>query len=247
MTNINGKKRKLNMKYTTDKEQRDFFQKAGRLELAGLISPKQLEEVNKVIDEALVGRLGISPDKWYALPASELFMRGRDLWRDSPALKKFVSQPRFTEIAADLMRKKPIRLGYDQLLPSLRQRIGGEGEPYSTFMNQTTTLENISSLRGILGGLMICLSSSRSESDAREEDDPFPIEAGNVLFLSPQAPISLKQLHKHPGQRYYLILYTQELAHYQLQPQDPHVHGLKQLGYTYEDKLSDVIHPIIYR
>ena len=235
------------MKYTTDKDQRDFFQKEGKLELAGLLSPTQVEGVNKAIDEALAGRLGVPPEKWYSLPANELFMRGRDLWRDSPVLKKFVSQPRFTEIAADLMRKKPLRLGFDQLFPSMRQRIGGEGEPYSAFMEQTTTLENMSSLRGIIGGLVVCLSSPSSTVVDRETNDPFPFEAGNVLFLSPQALISLKHIQQHPGQRYYLILYTQEIAHYQPQSLDPHAHGLKQLGYSYEEKLSDVIHPIIYR
>jgi hypothetical protein len=240
------------MKFATAKEHRDFFQKQGWIEFEGLLSDSQLISVNQAIDQVLAERLNVSSDQVHLTSPEKLYLQGHDLWRSHSILHKFVAQARFAEIIGELIEKKPLRLGCDQFFPFFYPGPFSkeQGSVYSHFLNQTTSLEAVSCMQGVICGLLLALNEkeefSSSEERGMEGIDIFPRKAGNVIFFQPTIPINWSHLCKHVGQRFYLIIYTSVIAHYRLQPQDPHTHALKRLGYVFNDKLSDKLNPIIY-
>lgn len=230
------------MKISIAKEHKDFFEKEGWIEFEELLSPSQLNQFNQAIDLALKERLQLPPEKINKLSHEELFAAGRDLSRQHEALRKCVSQPRLAEIASSLVEKKPLRLGYDQLLPTFTPSLFHDLAPqtYEKFIDLATTLEEVSCLTDVAVGLIICLGPETDE-------ETLSFNKGYVAFFNPQAPLALVRLKSHPGQRYLMIVYTETQANYILQPNDPHTHDLKKLGYVFNDKLSDKTHPIVYR
>ncbi len=241
------------MKFATAKEHRNFFQNHGWIEFEELISNDQLTLANQAIDQVLAERLNASPERLRLLPSEQLYLQGHDLWRSNSILRKLVTQTRFAEIASELIEKKPLRLGCDQLFPARHQQTqlsATAPQVYTHFLEQTTTLEAVSCLQGVTCGLMLSLGGKETvpfEKIPSEGADIFPSQPGHVIFFRPNIPIKWDSLYLHEGQRFYLIVYTQMSAHYQLQPQDPHTHALKRLGYVFNDKLNDRLHPIIYR
>ncbi len=238
------------MKYSTAKEHRDFFQKQGWIEFEGLIPEEQLISVNAAIEQVLGERLIISPSGLKSLSSEQRYVHGHDLWRSHPVLKKFVSNTRFAEIVSELIEKKPLRLGYDQLLPSSQDNpfTDKSEHVYLHFMEQISTLQNVSCLLDVVCGFIVSLNDCKK---VREEPvagaDVFPSQAGRVIFFKPELDVNWAQIQEHMGQKFYMVVYTQMTSHYQLQPQDPHTHALKRLGYVFNDKLSDKLNPIIYR
>ncbi|MBA3721837.1 MAG: hypothetical protein H0W88_05495 [Parachlamydiaceae bacterium] len=242
------------MKFAIAKEHRDFFNKHGGVEFDNFLTPEQVNQFNSAIDLALSQRLDVEVEKLRKVNSEQLFINGRDLWRLNTDLRKLVSQPRLAEIASELIESKPLRLGYDQLFPARHSANWSNttaNQVYSNFLLQSTSLEQISCLQGVLCGVMLCLSSpSQTQLENIEEEeglDIFPSQAGNALFFQPTALFNLRKLLRHSEQRYYLVVYTQTQANYIFQSGDPLTHELKHLGYVLNDKLTDKLNPIIYR
>lgn len=240
------------MKFAIAKEHRDFFQKQGWIEFENFLSADQLAQANQAIDQVLAERLQLPLERLPQLPSESSYLQGRDVWRSNPFLSKLVKQPRFAEIASELIETKPLRLGYDQVLPApysfkfspLKQQV------YTHFMEQTASLEAVSCLQGVVCGLILTLKHSGEprEGSSLEGINIFPTRSGSAIFFQPTISINWSALFSClPEERFYLIVYTQAMARYHLQPQDPHTHALKQLGYVFNDKLNDHLHPIVYR
>ena len=240
------------MKFAITKEQRDFFQKQGWIEFEELISSDQLVLSNHTINKILADRLHKPLEKLGQLTSEQVFLQGRDLWRSNPSLFQ-LTKLRFAEIASELIDKKPLRLGYDQFFPSPDQAQPAKGTPhaYSHFIGNTASLEAVSCLQGIVCALMLALgpenNPSSGEATAAEGINVFSATPGNAIFFLPHFPVNWGNLHAYPSQRFYLIVYTQAMAYYQLQPKDPHTHSLKHLGYIFNDQLNDKLNPIVYR
>ena len=241
------------MKFSTAKEHRDFFQKNGWIEFEGLLSNEQLRAANQSIDQVLAERLNISPERIKFVSSEKIYLHGRDVWRQHPLLQKFVAQMRFAEIATELIEKKPLRLGYDQILPAYQEPPFSQKnvQVYSHFIEHTLSLQTVSCLQGVACGLMIMLGEEKGSVVEKEKSvegiDVFPSQPGNVIFFQPHISIDWSCLAARLEQRFYLVVYTLANAHYQLEPCDPHTHALKQLGYIFNDKLSDKLNPIVYR
>lgn len=247
------------MKFSTAKEHRDFFQKYGWIEFEGLVSNDQLSLTNQAIDQVLAERLNVFPERLQTLSSEKFYLQGHDLWRSNPFLQKLVVQTRFAEIAAELIEKKNLRLGYDQFFPAHQQILfSQETQVYSHFLEKTTSLQAVSCLQGVACGLILSLGgkeeassqeakAAEGETKAGEGIDIFPSQPGNIIFFQPRVLIKWNHLYHYLGQKFYLIVYTLASAYYQLEPQDPHTHALKRLGYVFNDKLNDKLNPIIYR
>lgn len=214
------------MKFTIAKEHKDFFHKNGFIEFEQFIPASQIDQVNKI-----TFALGNKPD--------EQFSRGFGLWRSHPELRKFISQPKICEIVVELFEKKPLRIGYDQFLPSSNDPLFQEyGQtPYYKFIREHASLEQISSIKSILCGVLISLSTSTSK------DSFFPSQAGNAVFIDPKKEIDFSKLQSPC----YLIVYTQEKSYYEPQPKDPHATIWKEWGYAFHDHLNEKLNPIMYR
>ena len=236
------------MKFATASEHRDFFQKQGAIEFEGLISSEQLKQLNKEINSTLSAHLKIAPSDLKKQTSQTLFMNGRDLWRDQPNLKKIVWQKIFSEIAAELIEAKPLRLGFDQYFPS-PSRFGlsdNESRSYDDLLNKKLPLIDISSLQGVLCGLMLCTFAPVAEAEAIP-GDIFSTTAGNGVFFAPETPLAFDRMRNLMGNNYLMLVYVQQTTVYVPGQEDPQTHALKKLGYTYGDKLNDKLNPIIYR
>lgn len=239
------------MKFALSKEHHDFFQNQGYIQFDGFLSKDQIDSLSHSIDKALEHKLNLDQSKISSLSAEQLFLQGRDLWRQNDELRKWACQQRFAATAAELTRKRMLRLGYDQLMPGQQPNHLLTGS-YQQFLDQEISLEAMSCVSNVACGLIISLSDGikkEEEPNASVQGiDLFPFKTGNAVFVTPQTLINLRSIFQHTGQRFYFIIYTDQAAWYLLQPCDPHTHDWKQeLGYSFNEKLSDKRHPIVYR
>lgn len=225
------------MKLAIDNVQRQYFRKNHAIEFE-LLSPLQLDELNHGIEQALGPSAGESADKTFAA--------GRDLWRRNELVKKYVTNRSLAEIASELIEYKPLRLAFDQFYPSLSKTSPFlQKGLYKQFLQQPRSLKEISSIQGLLCGLVICLSG-----EPGEENKPvtiFPSIPGNGTFFSVDAVLDFQELLQEQAHRYLMVAYTHATSIYVLEENDPQTHELKRLGYVFGDKLSDRDHPLVYR
>jgi hypothetical protein len=241
------------MKYVVDKEHRSFFQKEGKIEFDGIFTIEQLALLNQAIDEALLARCSLPQTKLAKGPEEQRFMAGRDLWRDQEELRKFITHGRLTETVAELVEQRPLRIGYDQLFPACPARIFDNA--YIQYLRQSGSLNDMSSIEGIICGVMIPLSNPVKTAEPSMTDlntpseslDVFSSQMGNAVFFQSGKSIDWEHLLKYTGQRYLLIAYAQMSATYRLQATDPHTHMLKRLDYRFGDRLNDKCHLVVAR
>lgn len=234
------------MKLAIIKEHRDFFQKNGLIEFEDFLTEEQIQAFDQGINQALAQKTGLSAEKWRQLSSDQLFVQGRDLWRSDEGLRKLTCQPRLAQIVSELIEQKPLRLGYSQLLTVRQSEPSGKQPTVSSqFFQQQASLNDVSCLSGVACGLLLCLSGAEEEES--HASDIFPYKPGHAILFQPTLTVPWEQIYQHAGQRFYLITYTYLLAHYQLQPKDPHTHLLKHLGYVFNDKLSDRLNPVVFR
>lgn len=240
------------LKFALAKEHYLHFEKQQFIEIEGVIPLEQILQLQLNIDKTLALSM-TEYGRWRAQPVpDELFLDGRDLWRRSAVVKKMVLDRTLAQIAAELMRKKYIRLGYDQFLlggplkaPS--EKFSDELEGARTLLlNPKTTLEEISCLQGALCGLIICLSSAMQPIEPRP-NSIFPVQAGNITYFTAQASIDFSELSQREGQKFLLIVYAEKTTLYIPNSKDPNWHALKRLGYVFGDRVSDQLHPVLYR
>jgi hypothetical protein len=231
------------MKFSTDKPHRDYFYKHGTIEFDALFTSDQIHELNKAIDHILCQKLSIASSQLPRQESNDLFLQGRDLFRQEDSIKKLVLHRRLAEIAVELTEARSLRIGYDQLLP-------GEPKPpyidtaYNQFLMNPGTLQDKSCLIPVICGLIICLEPSP------DEEAPSPLFSktpGNGIFFKADLPMDLSNLTQSPGGRYLLITYVDPRTVYVFNEKDPHTHHLKHIGYVFGDRLSDKLNPLIYR
>jgi len=235
------------MNFAIIKEHRDFFRKHRWIEFEGLLTKDQKENLLKESTAVLSKRLKAQAADIFQSPADKLFNAGRDLWRDSSKLKKIILGKSLAEAASELIEKKPLRFGYDQLFPS--PKLSVEEDSYSKFLTEDLTLQEISCIQGVLCGLMLCIvepTVSSSETPL-EKSAVFSSRAGNGVIFAPDMPIPLKELNHRPGAVYLLLVYADVNAVYCLEEKDYHTHHFKRWGYHFGDRLSEILNPLVYK
>jgi len=251
------------MKFTVAKEHRDFFRKHFRIEFSNLFSVEQCEQLMAERLVILSERLNVSKANFNATSVSSQFMAGFDLWRGNAILKKLILQKSLAEVAAELLEVRALRMGYDQLIPDLSATaISAPDDPYRNWLLQTSSLQDISSIQGIMTGLIICLKAPQLEDEpietastdleAKTVTPPivvtpslFSTTPGNGVYFSPDAPLDFNDLAARQGYTYLLIVYTKATSVYCKRENDPHTNEFRQLGYNFGDRLSDRYHPLI--
>lgn len=245
------------MKLAISPEQRHFFRKHRKLELEGLLSTEQLKKINSSLEGVIGKRLNVRPDRAFLEPPGRIYTAGRDVWRSEDVLKKLVLNSQFAELASELIEFKPLRIGFDQLYPSLpvEARPMDHSDPYRETLLRPQNLKELSCIQGVLCALAICLVGSESPVLAEDSEGVatpsapviFPNVAGNGVIFDPQTTIDFRSILQKEPHRYLLITYTQATSLYFLQETDPLTHEMKRLGYVFGDRLSDKLHPIVYR
>lgn len=225
------------MKFAVDSAHRDFFKNNLAIEFQEFFTADQIQHLREQLMSSLKQRLkekGVAFDK---ATSEQLYLTGRDLWRSSADLRKFVAQSKLADIAADLLEERQIRLGYDQYVPLPPSHQEKLDSAYHSLLRSELTLNSASCIQGILCGAMIALQ------DEPETKSPiFPTRAGNVIYFDPAAPLAFSE-----GCEALMIVYTRAKAQYILQPNDPNTHDFKKLGYVFGDSLKDKLNPNLKR
>ncbi len=146
-----------------------------------------------------------------------------DLWRTDDRIKKIVLRPTLAEVASNLSKKYPIRIGYDLLIDG----------PIS---EKSLNLIEMSSIRKVVCGLVIQLSNYDGE------DPIVPKKKGSGIYFNPFFPLSFPE-----GCHLLLIAYAADVAIYIPEKRDPNLHALKKLRYGFGDHLRSETHPIVYK
>lgn len=241
------------MRIAVDGVQKSFFDNEQFIELEGLLRPQQAEILAAEARSIVCERLRI-PVAAYSLQSDrKIFGAGRGLWRDRETFQRLSCHSGLAVIAADLFRRRPLRIAYDQLwVPRRMGRIGASFYP-QMLAKETVTLEDLSSIQGLVGGLMICLEGEEEVDDephnpmVGEKLDPFPRIKGSGIYFSAETPLDLSFINKESTNSYLLIAYASLQAVYVHCPGDPNTHDLKDDGFAFGDSLRQEIHPLVVR
>lgn len=242
------------MKFAIVKQHLDFFYQRHYIEFENLLTPNEVESLTDGIKTVLANRLSTQPGKLSYQKLKTLYLNGFDTWRESDLVKKIALRPLFAEVASNLVKKKPLRIGFDQAFctPSIEEDLEANMPP---LFKHDTTICQTSCLQGISCGLILHLSAPAVPAHLSElsiENDvkaliPIPRQAGSGIFFSPDMPLSLEHLMVMPGALQLLIVYTEDKTFYRLNNADPQTHLYKKMGYVFGDKLKNTTHPLIYR
>ncbi|MBA3817152.1 MAG: hypothetical protein H0X29_11680 [Parachlamydiaceae bacterium] len=250
------------MKFAVAKEHRDFFNKYFRIEFNKLFSAEQCHQLMAERLVILSERLKVSKANFKTTSVNSNFMAGFDLWRGNGALKKIILQKSLAEIAADLLEVRALRIGYDQLIPSLPKiAIFEPNDAYNNWLSQTSTLHERSSIQGLMAGLIICIKAPVAEVEQEHASDPataeiiikplieapsfFSTTLGNGVYFSPETPLDFSDLASRRGYTYLLIAYSKGTSVYCKKDSDVHTNAFRPLGYNFGDRLNDRFHPLI--
>jgi hypothetical protein len=232
------------MRFATAKEHRDYYEKNGYIAFDSLLTSAQLEVLTEGLHKTVEER-AMTPALRLRRQFSDVkFAVGRDIWRSHEGAKKIILQKGLAEVASDLFQTHPLRIIYDQFLPSRGKFPAStkEEESYSQLLGLNASLEEMSAYQGIVGGIIICLKA------LEETENPlFSSKEGLAVFIHPQHVIDFSPLQSTVNGEYLLIVYGQKKTVYIKNERDPHVNHLRNLGYQFGDRLSDNIHPYILR
>jgi len=217
-------------KFAVDPHHRDYYLKQHTIEFEGLISEPHLAELRQNL-KSLFG----------AIPPAKYFEEGRDLWRRSAPFKRLARNVAFAEIAADLTNTLQLRLGLDQFFPPFEPY-----EPlYANYLKGGVTLSEVSSIQGVICGLMLCLKAP--SKPAEHPSQLFSVKAGNGIFFDPNWQMPLQEKEGRSDGEYLLIVYADPSAVYIQQEKDPLNHLWKRLDYGYGDRLKEKTHPTLLK
>lgn len=223
------------MRVTLAQEHIDHFNKTGSIEFDSVLSAEECEKLLASSEQYLKKRMGVSEKNPLDFSSNEsLFLHGRNLWKDGLEIKKLCSKKQFGEIAYHLFRKKPLKLAFDQYLRT--------GTLQDCPLTPNSTLQEISSIRPLLGAVIIMLSPDALPT----EEVLIPKKAGNALFVSASAPLPLTSLFNEKYLSLLVIAFTAGKPNYCLETRDPHTHSLKKEGVVFGDTAGEDLCPTLF-
>lgn len=213
------------MKFAITLDQRDHLRKKKYIPFLGLLKNGEIALLNNGIEEALTSYVknGL---------LSPIFF-GRDLWRRSSQVKRIVFSKRLSELAFELLQKKPLRLAYDQIF--FEENVHAAKPSIRSVYKENISIQAQCCITNLLGLFFFCVKKSLSFNE------------GDGFFILSTATIPLELLEMTQGGRFFAIGYADSFSQYLHEPLDLEVHFLKSLGYVFGDKLNDKMHPILFR
>lgn len=231
------------MKFAVAPQQKSFFKHNQYIELDGLLNENTFQALKDGIKKTLALRLNTDESRLDKCTAQQLFTAGHDIWRSQNDVKKAIANTQMGEILYELFDERPLRLGYDLVLPSERYASFSGAEPlhYSKYIENDRLLERMGSIQGVLGAVIFCLEAPSHPLEG------WPSAVGNVLVVSNNYQIPLQNLQSHTGALYLIAVYCRDRSVYVMQSTDPHTNSFKQAGYNPGDRLNEKNNPVIYR
>jgi hypothetical protein len=265
------------MKYHIEIGHIDRVKDHGWILFEQVFSPSQMQDVREASLSSAAERAGGSGSTLELQTASpvELYRVGRDHWRVSDVLRRFVLRPQVNAIGSELFEQRPLRLAYTQLLGGRKDAVLGQEPPRTSPFDGPHSLKEFSPVQGLVGAAIVCLEAplfapevpvapKREEEDERREyrqvpepqpeqdQEPeyeafWPSEVGDVVYVHAEHPLHLGTLNAMQGGRFLLIAYSHGSAVYAYNAVDPLTHALQKYDYAYGDRLSDARNPIVAR
>ncbi len=233
------------MKLSIAKEHLSFFYKNNYIEFESLISQKDLDLLKEEIPSIIALRLNAQKTDLCSASQSRLYTSSFDIWRGSKKLKKIFLRPHLGEIAATLVKRKKVRMGFDQVFyktPCLKKE--------SSFFMGEHSLASFACVQGLVCGLLLHIDGTLPDLPHPPLDRnviPSPHKGGNGVFFLQNAPLSLAHLRASSnGALQILIAYAGETAIYRYSKEHMNTHAYKKLGYVFGDRLQRNTHPFIY-
>lgn len=223
------------MKFTLAQSHIDHFNKTGSIEFEEVFTENECEELLKKAEDVLIKRVSPSRDNPLDLFSNEnLYLQGRNIWRDGVETKKLCLKKQVGDFAFQLFRKKPIKIAYDQYIRT--------GTLQDCPFKENATLQEISSIRPLLGALIILLTPNTLSV----ENPLLPKKAGNALYVAGNVVLPLSSLFNEKNTSVLVIAFTAASAIYCLEPKDPHTHSLKKDGLVFGDTIGEELCPTLY-
>lgn len=236
------------MRFSLTHQQSSYFTDNGFIEFDELLSDDVIRRLRQELKQEVSKRLNYSFER---CSAEQIYRAGRDLWRENDYISKLVRKVGISGLAAEVFHEQPLRLAYDQCICG--------GLPFE----DGQSLEEMSSIQGLVGGLLICVDGDlereeKAESTERklrrsvEDAEPDPIDVfsphrGSAIFFAPDRPLIKDSLAHDPRRCYLLIAYATMRPVYVRRAGDPHAHGLKDYDYVFGDTLKEETHPLVFR
>jgi hypothetical protein len=223
------------MKFTLAQEHIDHFNRTGMIEFYDLFSEQECEDILTKAENALIKRINPTPSNPLSISSNEsLFYYGKNIWKEGVDIKKICAKKQLGETAYHLLRKKPIKLAYDQYIRT--------GTLQDCPFKEDGTIQEISSIRPTLGALLILLTPNQLQAP----QIGLPQKAGNALFVSSNVILPLQSLFAETNTSVLMIAFTAGTALYCLEQRDPHTHSLKKAGIVFGDKAGEDLCPTLY-
>src|SRR2546423_2685555 len=103
--------------YPISEEQVRFYEQNGYIQLLGVLTSQELEQVRAALDEVTAVPLDQQHDLSRGRPDYErIFVQKVNLWQVHPGMRQYVFNPKLAEIARRLARGARIRLRHDHAI-----------------------------------------------------------------------------------------------------------------------------------
>lgn len=224
------------MRFSLTADQKHFFSQEKHIEFEDLLSESEAEELRIHADRLVAKRMNLPSIEH--TPPSDIFLAGRDLWREDPFIKKSLFRQEFAELASLLFGQKLVRLAYDQYVRTA-ELTGSSPYPSCTSLDQASCLQKVS------GALILGLTDPAP--GPKDRFSPLPKKKASALFVSGSKLLTFGPLFETPNQALLILAYCDDKTLYIHQPKDPHTHALKKEGYVFGDRLESRTHPILFR
>ncbi|MGD2169137.1 MAG: hypothetical protein PVI40_02715 [Chlamydiota bacterium] len=204
------------MRYTITNQHINFFLEHGFIDFEDVFTEKEKKEL-------YIEASGLRED----ISSSDLYKKGRDLWRTNAIFKNFAFKKSLAKIASELTGINSLRLAFDQLYFA------------DQLFSENDSLGSYFSFKRLACMVLIQANETDFSKNTLFSNSPL-----GCTFIQPYKALPLEDLQK-PDSVTYMLGFCPVKTLYVKNELDPNTHFLKQFGYTFGDFLLDEYHPII--
>lgn len=223
------------MRFAIRNQHKRIYQDDRMIEFGGFLTAKQCKDLKAAIHASMAIRLKVDPRVPAKLPPRDIYMAGRDLYRDTAAVKNLATSQNMAQILGDLLGMKNFFLAFDQFL------IADSSIP---FLPKKNSIEDVCCFKNLACTLIIRLSESKADTmDALSE--PFagwPTEQGSVYVVEGNWPLA--GLARDSGE-YLMLVYGTERCVYRENKDDAHSNSYKHVLYQNYEPLAAHKNPLL--
>jgi hypothetical protein len=213
------------MHWTVSTQHKDFFQENHNIIFDDLLNEESLIALKEDLRH-YIQKLG----------ATAFAQAGKDICSNIASLNKFCFNKQWAKIFGELSMQKNIRFGFTQIFyPHNNSKLNSFKESKEP---KPQTLQEVSSIQGVLGGVLIPLQESSHEE---------LVKPGSALFFDKDYLLPFDLFSKDSEGAFIMIVYCEKNSVYIHNPNDEQTIFFRTFGYNFGDRLVDKINPLVYQ